>query len=32
MNIACPKERIDLALRRIHEAILEYRVNRNVME
>lgn len=30
MNIACPRERIDLALRRIHEAILEYRVNRNV--
>ncbi|MGM0853764.1 MAG: MalY/PatB family protein [Bacillota bacterium] len=30
MNIACPKERIDLALRRIHEAILDYRVNRNV--
>lgn len=32
MNIACPKERIDLALRRIHEAILDYRVNRNVMK
>ncbi|KAA0566005.1 MalY/PatB family protein [Rossellomorea aquimaris] len=32
MNIACPKERIDLALRRIHEAILDYRVTRNVMK
>ncbi|MGE6754931.1 MalY/PatB family protein [Rossellomorea sp. NPDC071047] len=32
MNIACPKERIDLALRRIHEAILDYRVNRNIMK
>jgi len=32
MNIACPKERIDLALRRIHEAILDYRVNRKVVK
>ncbi|WP_374055281.1 MalY/PatB family protein [Rossellomorea sp. FM04394] len=32
MNIACPKERIDLALRRMHEAILEYRVTRNVIK
>ncbi|MFC7786599.1 MULTISPECIES: MalY/PatB family protein [unclassified Rossellomorea] len=32
MNIACPKERIDLALRRMHEAILEYRVNRKVIK
>jgi cysteine-S-conjugate beta-lyase len=28
MNIACPKERIDMALRRMNHAVLEHRVNR----
>ncbi|WGG45593.1 MULTISPECIES: MalY/PatB family protein [Rossellomorea] len=30
MNIACPKERVDLALRRMHEAILEHRVKSRI--
>ncbi|WP_064092012.1 MalY/PatB family protein [Rossellomorea aquimaris] len=29
MNIACPKERIDLALRRMHQVILEQRINQH---
>jgi cysteine-S-conjugate beta-lyase len=28
MNIACPKERIDMALRRMNHAVLEHRLNR----
>jgi cysteine-S-conjugate beta-lyase len=28
MNIACPKERIDMALRRMNHAVLEHRMNR----
>ncbi|QWC22325.1 pyridoxal phosphate-dependent aminotransferase [Bacillus haikouensis] len=32
MNIACPKERIDTALRRMNHAVLEYRMNRQTMK
>ncbi|MEW5568909.1 hypothetical protein [Rossellomorea marisflavi] len=28
MNIACPKERIDMALRRMNEALLEHRIGK----
>lgn len=32
MNIACPKERVDLALRRMHEAILQHRLEGKIVK
>ncbi len=32
MNIACPKERIDMALRRMNHAVLEHRKNRQALK